>query len=144
MKLKMGSQFFDDVTIPLLWGTRAVLQDSQERLSIMDLSGFGPRLEVVGDQPAEGISFKLLVVGFAILGEGEQELYSVEPSEHRLVSLSLDLPEVTITSQSVTVGSSVFSGNTISGYGVGISVTKDGISMGSPLPKGLARLVSSV
>ncbi|MFN0074556.1 MAG: hypothetical protein ACKVVP_24000 [Chloroflexota bacterium] len=140
MNLQMGSQAFHDVAIPLLWGTRAIVQDGEGRISVIDLSGETARLEVLGDQPAPGVEFRPRIDGFVVLN-GENDLYSYNPTEKLLVSVSLNLPDCQITQLGTRVGSSVFSGNFISGTGVGIAVSDSGIAMGAPLPSKLATFV---
>ena len=140
MKINMGSQIFRDVMIPLLWGSRAVVQDKQGRLSVIDLSGKEARLEIVGDRPAPGTEFKPTIDGVTILENGK-ELYNYNPESKVLRSISLSLPECEIGPWQIRVGTNTFSGNMVSGYGVGIAVSEQGIGMGVPLPKNLAKLV---
>jgi hypothetical protein len=140
MNLHMGSQFFRDVQIPILWGARAVLQDKKGRLSIIDLSGEKPVLEVLADEPAPGAFYVPRADGFVIKGDGK-ELYLYNPREKLLASISLNLPECQITETSTRIGGSMLSGNVFSGFGVGIVVTPNGMSLGAPLPAGLAKLM---
>ena|SRR5437667_12907187 len=140
MNLHMGSQIFRDVQIPLLWGDRAIIQDKSGRLSVIDLSGENARPEIVADEPAPNIPYRPTVEGLIVLKDGK-ELYSYNSEEKQLTSISLGLPECQITSEQIRVGSSQFSGNVISGFGVGIVVTRRGIKMGAALPAGLAKLV---
>jgi hypothetical protein len=140
MDLQMGSQTFIDVKIPLLWGSRAVLQDQQGRLSVIDLSGDTAKLEILGDKPAPGIEFLPSVDGFQILSDGKA-LYNYNPEEKTLTSIDLGLPDCQIGRWQIRVGSNVFSGSTAIGFGVGIAVREDGVAMGAPLPPGLAKLV---
>lgn len=140
MNLKMGNQVFHNVQIPLLWGTRAILQDQQGRLSVVDLAGDKAKLEIVGDEPAPGIEFLPTVDGYKILSKREG-LYIYSPRHKTLTSISLDLPECQIGPWETRVGSNILSGNTFTGHGVGIAVTKNGMAIGAPLPKGLADLV---
>jgi hypothetical protein len=140
MNLRMGSQVFRDVTIPLLWGQRAVVQDRKGRLSIIDLSGENARIEILADQPAPGVYFLPRVDGIVIMRQGSDELYSYNAREKLLVGISLRLPECQIGPLRIRVGGSVFSGNVIAGYEVGIAVSEHGMTMGGPLPPGLAKL----
>jgi hypothetical protein len=140
MNLKMGSETFIDVNIPVLWGTRAVLQDKKRRLSVIDLSSDSAKLEIVGDEPAPGIEFTPIIGGFEILSNGKT-LYSYSPTGKTLTSVNLDLPECHIGEWSIHIGSNTFSSNTVIGYEVGIAIRKDGISLGARLPAGLAKLV---
>ncbi len=139
MNLKMGNQFFNNVQIPLLWGKRAIIQDKKNRLSVIDLSNPKAKLEVLADEPAPGITFEPSFAGFKILRDGVP-LYSYDPTEKRLESLSLGLPDCQISPWSIRIGSNQFSGNSISGFGVGIAVSENGISVGGPIPQGLAQL----
>ena len=140
MNLQMGSQIFRDVQIPLLWGSRAVVQDQERRLSVIDLSGGIAKLEIVGDKPAPGIEFVPTVEGFEVLADGEP-VYSYNPDRKTLTSLALGLPECEIGASHTRVGSNIFSGNIVSGFGVGIKVSSKELAVGAPLPPGLAKLV---
>ncbi len=140
MNLKMGSQVFVDVQVPLLWGTRAVVQDKAGRLSVINLAGDAAKLEILGDKPAPGVAFLPTIDGYTILSNDKQ-LYTYNPKEKTLTSINLGLPECQIKPWEIRVGSSVFSGNTIMGFGVGIAVRESGIAIGSPLPPGLAKLI---
>lgn len=140
MNLTMGSQTFVNVQVPILWGNRAVIQDHKGSLSIIDLSGAAPRLEILGDKPARGVEFSPTVDGFKIILDGEV-LYIYNPEEKLLTSISLGLPDCQINQSQIRVGSNTFIGNTIVGYEIGILVTKDGIAVGAPLPPGLTKLV---
>ena len=140
MNLRMGSQLFVDVQIPLLWGTRAILEDLEERLSIINLADEQAILEVLEDEPAQGIPFAPSVEGFVIMDAKGTELYKVNPAGKSITPLSLKLLPVTISRDAIRVGTNTFQGNMVSGFGVGISVTENGIGLGGPIPPGLAAL----
>ena len=140
MNLRMGSQLFIDVQIPLLWGTRAILQDPEERLSVIDLAGERARLEVLEDAPAKGVSYAPSVEGFVIMNDKGIELYKVNPKAKSITGISLNLLPVTISRDAIRVGTNTFQSNMVSGFGVGISVTETGIGLGGPVPPGLAAL----
>jgi hypothetical protein len=140
MNLKMGNQTFANVQVPLLWGKRAVVLDSKNRLSVINLSGSIAKLEIVGDKPAPGIEFVPVSEGFVIKEDGK-ELYSFNPQEKLLKAIELKLPPCQISDIDIKIGGSVFSGNMVMGFGVGIVVDENGMSMGAPLPPGLAKLV---
>jgi len=140
MNLQMGGQIFRDVQVPLLWGSRAVLQDKLGRLSLIDISGETAKLEIIGDKPAPGIEFVPVIEGFKIFDSG-RPLYVYNPKEKILSSIDLGLPDCQIGQWEIRVGSNVISGNVVEGFGVGIAVMKDGIAMGAPLPPSLAKLV---
>lgn len=140
MNIRMGGQTFSNVQIPLLWGTRAVIQDTTGRLSIIELSGAKARPEIIGDKPAPGIEFRPVLEGYEILDQ-THPLYTYSPSEKLLMGRNLGLPDCQIGPNAIRVGTNTFSGNIVEGSGVGIIVTKAGIGMGAPLPKALAELI---
>ncbi|MCW3158896.1 hypothetical protein [Micropruina sonneratiae] len=140
MNLAMGSQTFVGVEIPLLWGTRAVLQDHAGKLSVINLAGDVASLEVLADRPAPDISYAPTANDAFVIKKGEVELYEYNPESKVLTSASLKLPSVQVVGDRIQVGGSVFSNNMIVGAGVGIVVTETGISMGAPLPRSLAVL----
>lgn len=139
MNFRIGSQSFINVQIPLLWGNRAIIQDKKSRLSVIDLSEPKARLEILGDQPAPGMTFEPSFSGFKILKNGVA-LYLYDPAENRLESLSLGLPDCQVTPSAIRIGNNQFSGNSVVGFGVGLAVSTEGISFGAPLPPGLAQL----
>src|SRR5437762_3580403 len=110
MNLRMGSQVFENVEVPLLWGERAVIQDAHGRLSVIALGGSTPALEIVGDQPAPGVRFRPVAGGVMILADGN-DLYTYDASKHCLSSVSLGLPDVTLRPDALMVGTNRFSGN---------------------------------
>ena len=140
MNLRMGSQLFIDVQIPLLWGTRAILQDAEERMSIINLAGGRATLEVLEDEPAQGVPFGPSVEGFVIMDAEGTQLYKVSPTTKSITAITLNLLPVTISQDAIRVGTNTFQGNMVSGSDVGISVTENGIGLGSSLPPGLAAL----
>lgn len=141
MRIRMGSQVFADVAIPILWGTRAVLQDKKGRLSIIDLSRTEAKLEVLGNKPATGIEFRPISGGgFEILEVGSP-LYSFDPATKTITGITLPLPECQISDNETRIGTNRISNSTIIGFGVGIHVMPDGgMAIGAPLPPGLAKL----
>lgn len=140
MNLNIGSQKFENVEIPILWGKRAILEDNNGKISIISLEGAEAVIEVLGDKPAPNIQYELIEDGFKIIIDG-QELYSLNPVRKIITGLSLKLPEFEIQSTGIRVGSNSFSRNMIVGFGVGIVIDEQGIGMGAPLPEGLAKLV---
>lgn len=140
MNIQMGGQIFANVQIPLLWGSRAVIQDTKGRLSIIELSGSKARLEIVGDKPAPRIEFRLVLEGYEILDQNSP-IYIYSPNEKILMGRNLGLPDCQIGPNSIRVGTNIFSGNIVEGSGVGIVVTKTGVGMGAPIPKTLAELI---
>lgn len=139
MNLNMGSQVFQNVQIPLLWGKRAVLQDEKGRLSIISLEGSEPEIEILGDKPAPGIKYELIKGGFKIYKDNA-ELYAFYPEKKIISGLSIKLPECEVGNNGTRIGTNMFSGNMVVGFGVGIVVDERGIGMGAPLPPDLAKL----
>ena len=140
MNLRMGSHEFNDVEIPLLWGSRAIVQDRQGRLSVIDLAGQNPTLEILGDQPAPKIEYTPTVDGFVILSEGAR-LYSYHVDQKLLEGIGLDLPNCTIREDGILIGTNLLSGNIVGGSAIGVVVNERGIGLGAPMPPGLAQLV---
>jgi hypothetical protein len=138
MNLNMGSQRFENVQIPLLWGKRAILEDEKKRISIISLDGPEARLEILGNKPAPKIKYELIEHGYKIF-ENDVELYSFDPEKKIITGLSLKLPECEIQASGIIIGTNRFSG-TVSGFGVGIVVDEHGMGIGAPLPEGLAKL----
>jgi len=135
----MGSQVFEDVQVPLLWGQRAVIQDRKGRISVIYLGGERAKPEIVADRPAAGTAFVPRIDGIVVLRDGK-ELYTYNPKEKMLTGIDLALPECQIAPWGIRVGTNQFRGSFISGFGVGIAVTETAISLGAPLPPGLAKL----
>jgi hypothetical protein len=140
MNLNMGNQRFENVEIPLLWGKRAILEDKKGRISIISLEGVNAVIEVLASKPAPDIQYELIKDGFKIIVM-EQELYSFNPGKRIITGLLLKLPECEIQKTGIRIGSNMFSGSMITGFGVGIVVDERGIGVGAPLPEGLAKLV---
>jgi len=141
MNIQMGSQVFSDVAIPLLWGTRAILQDKKGRISIIDLSGTNAKLEVLGDKPAPNIEFRPISGGVIEILQDGNPLYAFDSGNKTIHGLTLRLPECQISNNATRIGTNLFQNNMISGFGVGIMVMEDGgIALGGPLPAGLAKL----
>ena len=97
MRLKLGGSVFEDVQIPVLWGKRAILQDSAGRLSIVDLSGPSARIEILGNKVARGVRFSPTTDGFKVLASNREALRTFSPLDRRLTSESLGLPELQIS-----------------------------------------------
>ena len=140
MNLNMGSHSFRNVEIPILWGKRAILQDKKRRISIISLEGEKAELEVLGNKPAPNIEYEVVKNGFKIVRMGK-DIFRFTPTTGTITGLSLLLPEVEIGPNHIRIGSNMFSGNIVSGFGVGIAVDENHIAMGAPLPEGIARLV---
>lgn len=132
---------FLDVTIPVLWGKRAIVQDEQGRLSVIDLEGAHAVLEVLGDEPAPGIEYRPTSDGFLVIRDGETQ-YRYNPNQKILSGVNLELPEIQVSPYETRIGTNIFSGNAVAGMAVGIAVGEQGTSFGvSQLPEGLADLI---
>ena len=142
MRISIGSNIFHDVQIPVLWGSRAILQDPKVRFSVIDLSSGIARLEVLMNEPAPGAAYLPIEGGFKVL-EQDQALYAFFPSERMFESISLDLPSIVLGPNETRIGQGiVMRNNLMSNVAVGIRIDEQGIAMGAPLPEKLARLVS--
>jgi hypothetical protein len=139
MDFRIDGQFFSNVRVPLLWGSRAILRDGQGHLSIVNLESTSPRLEVIDDKPASGANVVPTTDGYVILdGEGGH-LYSVNPTTRSLTPIGLRLPPVTFGERELRLGAHVFEVNMVA-VGVGILATESGIALGGPLPLLLGQL----
>jgi hypothetical protein len=85
------------------------------------------------------VSFRPRVDGFVFLKDGV-ELYSYNPREKTISSITLGLPDVQIGVSGTRIGGSLFSGNVVTGFGVGVAASKGGTAIGAPLPPKLATL----
>lgn len=139
MNIRIGSNRFENVEIPILWGKRAILQDAEGRLSVVDLGADRARLEVLGDGPAPGVAFRPVPDGFVITHEG-LDLYSFNRVRKSFTSLSLGLPDVKLGRDAIAVGTNRYISGVVAGYGVGIAITDSSVAFGAPLPDGIARL----
>jgi hypothetical protein len=140
MNFRLSGQFFADVKVPILWGSRAILQDQQGHLSIINLEGDTAVLEVIDDRPASRASFSPATEGFVILDAEGTELYAFGPTTKSVTSALLRLPPITVGLRELRVGTNVFVGNMVAGLGVGIVVTEVALALGGSLPPGLAAL----
>ena len=137
MNIRLGPHFFADVDIPVLWGSRAILRDRQGHLSIINLEGEVPVLEVVDDKPARGAEFSPTMNGFMIIDRVGTGLYTLEPKTKLITSFVSRLPAVAVGLEEIRVGPNVLAGNIVAGIGVGMVITENGLTLGGPLPLGL-------
>ncbi|MBW7875348.1 MAG: hypothetical protein H3C47_05110 [Candidatus Cloacimonetes bacterium] len=142
MNLKIGSNDFKNVHIPLLWGSRAIVLDKQSRVSIINLESEPAVLEVLGGNPAPGISYRLENDGFQILDDHGKCLYYFYAKPCTIVGEHIKLPTCQIDLDMIKVGRSLFSNNVVHGFGVGILVSESGLVLGASLPPGLAKLAA--
>lgn len=139
MDFRIHGQFFGNVRVPVLWGSRAILQDQRGHLTIVNLEDDSPILEIIDDHPAARANFTPRTEGYVILDDEGGELYSVNPKTKSLIPVGLRLPPITVSERELRVGTNVFDGNMV-GIGVGILVTESGVALGGPLPSALATL----
>ncbi len=140
MNLQFGSQVFHHVTIPLLWGTRAVIGHPNGAFSVIDLSATTARPEVVSDKPWQGVEYAEQEDGFVIFKDGETA-YFYSPARKILRDMLGSLPECEIAKDRIRIGTNTISNSMIIGSGVGIGVTEHGFFIGGPAPAGLAPLI---
>lgn len=140
MNLRFGSQVFHHVTIPLLWGTRAVIGHPDTTLSIVDLSPSTACPEVVSDKPWQGVEYSEQEDGYVIYKNGEAA-YFYSPNRKILRDMLGLLPECEIAKDRIRIGTNTISNSMIVGSAVGIGVTDRGFFIGGPAPAGLAPLI---
>lgn len=140
MDIQLGEHLLRDVQIPLLWGSRAISQDQQGHLSVVDLSE-GVKIEIIGDEPVPGLPIVQNGHGFDVLVDGEP-LYHYDSEQKILKSIDLELPNCQIGNKFVRIGANTFDSNSVAGAGIGIVVTKNMTWIGAPLPRELELLVA--
>lgn len=140
MNITVGDRLLRDVDVPLLWGNRAIIQNRQGNISVVDLGTRPARLEILEDQPAPGVSFVPTISGFRILSSPDGP-YTYQPKDRTLTSASGPLPDCQIDEHYVRVGTSVLGRGVSFGVGVGPRVTKDRVAFEVGLPVELAMLV---
>lgn len=141
MDFRIRGQFFANVKVPVLWGSRAILQDQHGHLSIVNLAADRVVLEVMDDQPGPGANFAPLTEGYVIIDLWGAKLYSVNPKTKSLIPIVLRLPPVTVGVRELRVGDNLLPGNMVVGIGVGLVVTESGMALGGQLPEALANLL---
>jgi hypothetical protein len=140
MDIRLGKLVLRDVQIPLLWGSRAISQDRDGHLTVMDMSQ-GVEIEIMGDRPVPGVQTVAGEHGFDVLRKGKP-LYHYDPEQKTLSSIDLDLPDCQVGQRFVRVGATTFGANTITGFEAAIMVTADATWVGAPLPPKLQRLLA--
>lgn len=140
MNIEFGGHSFHDVGIPVLWGDRAILQDKEGRISVINLAAPTPNPEIIASEPAPGVEYLPTTDGLRILS-AERVLYTFQTEPSRLHGVLLDLPDLQIDKNRITVGTNVFESNIIGGSEVGLVITSTGIGMGAPLPENLRSFV---
>jgi hypothetical protein len=138
--IQLGEQVLRNVQIPLLWGSRAISQDRQGHLSVVDLSE-GIRVEILDDRPVPDLPIARNGHGFDVLLDGKP-LYHYDPEEKTLASAELGLPECQVSRRFVRVGANRFGINSVIGSGIGIVVTPAETSIGAPIPKLLQLVIA--
>jgi hypothetical protein len=138
MNIEFGGHVFQNVDIPVLWGDRAIFQDKEGLVSVIDVSQPTPTPEIIANEPAPGVDYLPTTEGLRILSGGSV-LYMFQTEPARLHGVNLDLPDIVIDKSRITVGTNVFESNFISGAQVGLAITSSGMGMGAPLPENLRR-----
>jgi hypothetical protein len=138
MDFRICGQFFSNVRVPVLWGSRAILRDQKGHISIVNLEGSSPILEVIDDRPV-GPNASPKTESYAILDEEGRQLYSVNPTTKSLTPIALRLPSVTLGERELYLGTHVFEVNMV-GVGVGLLVTETELTLGGQLPPALGNL----
>jgi hypothetical protein len=140
VRICFGSQVFDNVQIPVLWGKRAILGHPSGELSIVDLSELAARPEIVADKPWMNIEFSEKEDGFVIFKDHTPAfLYS--PPRKLVRDLSGNLPECEISKDRIRVGSNTIQNSHFGGTQVGVGISETGFFIGGPAPPGLAPLI---
>ena len=133
MNIRFGSQTFRHVSIPLLWGSRAVIGHPNETLSIIDLSRSTALPEVIIDKPAPEIEYAQEQDGFTIYSEGTAAFF-YSPGRKLIRDLRGSLPECEVTKDQVRVGTNTIQQAIVVGSPVGIGVNENGFFIGGPMP----------
>ena len=123
MQVRIGSQIFIDVSIPMLWGNRAVIGHPHGELSIIDLSYEKAIPEVVSDKPWVGVEYTDKEDGFVIYRGGDAA-YFYSPVRRILRDLSGKLPECEISKDKIRIGTNTVGSSTVVGLGVGLELQK--------------------
>lgn len=139
MDFRIGAVSFSGVKIPLLWGKKAVFSHSDGTLSVVDLSGEKAILQVVGDEPWNGIEYTEKEDGFVIY-ENDVQAYFYSPARKIFRDMTGGLPECELGKDFARIGTNKINGGMVSGFGVGIGVSENGFFIGGPIPEGLASL----
>lgn len=140
MNVTFGTQIFNNVYVPMLWGKRAVIGHTSGELSVIDLSDSAACPEVVSDKPWSNIEFSEKEDGYIIFKGGDQSFF-YSPPRKLLRDLEGNLPECEISDRHIRIGTNTVQNSIISGSQVGIGVSEDGFFMGGPMPEGLAKLI---
>ena len=139
MNVSFGSQVFNQVQVPLLWGSRAIVSHPTGEYSVIDLSGDSARPEIIKNVPASQIEYAEREDGLVIFKESS-EAFFFSPARALFRDISTSLPECEIRKDSIRIGSNTIGASMISGFEVGIGVSENGMFIGGPLPQGLAAL----
>jgi hypothetical protein len=140
MDLTIGDLELKDVGIPVIWGSRAIAQGSDRRLSVINLSSTPERLEILADQPAPGVNFVPILGGFRILAFREGG-YDYNKNERTLTSPGGELPDCQIDDQYVRVGTEVFPKSTDYLTDAILTVSSNNVGITTQIPHGLRKLV---
>lgn len=134
---RLGSNDFQNVMVPILWGSRAIFEgDEPGTFRIIDLAATPARIEINNSTPETGVGFLPRLDGYGIKADGEV-VYTFNPVKAILRDPSGALPELEISNESIRVDSGTIQGCSVSNFEVGLLVNADGLALGTPIPESL-------
>jgi hypothetical protein len=139
VNLKIDNHTLENIRIPVLWGDRAIIQESNNRLSVIDTDGLNPTLEVLRNQPAPGIGFIPTMFGFQVLRS--PDVYEFKVRDRTFSTQTLGLPDVEIDEFYIRVGAEIYSNLRAIEPIVTLHVQSDHVDVGVPIPFPLFRLI---
>ena len=139
----LGSNKFEGVTVPILWGSRAIFEGAEPgTFRVIDLAAVPARVEIDESEPAPGIGFQPRLDGYGIRNDVEV-VYTFAPATRTLRDPSGSLPDLEINEDFIRVDSNVLRGCQVSNFEVGLLVDSDGMALGAPIPDFLGRPTDS-
>lgn len=139
MRMRLAGSTFENVHVPLLWGSRAIIAHSRGELSVVDLSDSEARPEILANKAAPGIEYSDREDGIVIYKEGDA-VYFFSVARRLIRDVTGKLPECRFQENEILVGTNTFRGIDVRGFGVGIGVSENGMFIGGPIPASLAAL----
>ncbi len=140
MDLIINSHSFQNIRIPVIWGERAIVQEPNTILSVIDIGDVMPALEILRNRPAPGISFLPTRSGFQVM-RSPGDLYQFNVEERTFSTQTLGLADVQIDDFYIRVGTQVYPN--LDGFEAAgrLQVTPDDVKVGVPMPFALFRLI---
>ena len=140
MDLNINSHSFQNIRIPLIWRERAIVQEPNKIMSVINIGDFLPNLEILRNRPAPGINFLLTWSGFQVM-RFPRDLYEFNVRERTFTTQTLGLPDVQIDDFYIRVGTLVYPN--LDGFEAAgrLQVTPDDVKVGVPMPFALFRLI---